>query len=134
MTSEEEDLSPAGMSESVQRRIAFLCLLCGLPVFLIVAHFAGVGRGRAAGLCAAVDSLVVVFRCGSRKKMRLWSAISLTLLIQIMVIVLVPFGDESLPAYALLPAALAIYLFDEGVIYLFGARSAGKHPPSSATN
>lgn len=51
-----------------------------------------------------------------------------------MVIVLVPFGDESLPAYALLPAALVIYLFDEGVIYLFGARSAGKHPPSSAAN
>ena len=121
------------MSESVQRRIAFLCLLCGLPVFLIVANFAGVGRGRAAGLCAAVDSLVVVLRHGSREKLRLWSAIALILLIQTMVIVLVPFGDESLPAYALLPAALVIYLFDEGIIYLFGVRSA-KRPRSSATN
>jgi hypothetical protein len=54
--------------------------------------------------------------------------------IQAVVIFLVPFGDESLPAYGLLPAALMIYLIDEGVIYLFGARSAGKHPSSNATN
>ena len=36
-----------------------------------------------------------------------------------MVILLVPFGDESLPAYGLIPAALVIYLFDVCIIWVF---------------
>lgn len=119
MTSEEEDLTAAGASDRAERRIALLCLLCGLPVFMIVAHFAGGGRGRAAGLCVAVDALVVVLRRESRRKLRFWFAISLILLIQTMVILLVPFGDESLPAYGLIPAALVIYLFDVCIIWVF---------------
>jgi hypothetical protein len=134
MTSGEKEVVAASASDSPDRRIALLCLLCGIPVDLIVSHFAGDGRGRAAGLCVAVDAVVVVLRRNSRGKLAFWLALLLIVLVQTVVIVLVPFGDQSLPAYGLLPAALVIYLFDEGIIYLFGARSAGKHPQSSATN
>jgi hypothetical protein len=41
-------------------------------------------------------------------------------LVQTVVIVLVQFGDQSLPAYGLVPAALVVYLFDECIIHLFG--------------
>jgi hypothetical protein len=123
MTNEEKHLAPPSASDSPDRRTALLCLLCGIPVDLIVSHFAGDGRGRAAGLCVAVDAVVVVLRPNSRGKLGFWLAVLLIVLIQTVVVFLVPFGDESLPAYGLLPAALVIYLFDEGIIYLFGARS-----------
>jgi hypothetical protein len=134
MTSGEKELVAASASDSPDRRIALLGLLCGIPVDLIVSHFAGNGRGRAAGLCVAVDAVVVVLRRNSRGKLGFWLAMLLIALIQTVVIFLVPFGDQSLPAYGLLPAALVIYLVDEGIIYLFGARSAGEHPRSEAEN
>ena len=134
MTSEGKDLEAVSTSNNPELRTALLCLLCGIPVDLIVSHFAGNGRGRAAGLCVGVDAVVVVLRRNSRGKLRFWLALLLIALIQTVVILLVPFGDQSLPAYGLLPAALVIYLIDEGIIYLFGARSTGKHPQSSATN
>jgi hypothetical protein len=55
-------------------------------------------------------------------------------LVQTVVILLVSFGDQSLPAYGLVPAALVVYLFDEGMIYMLGARSADEHPRSGAEN
>lgn len=126
MTNEEKDLVSSGASDRAERSIAVLCLLLGIPAFIVVAHFAGEGRGRAAGLCLAVDALVVILRRKSTRKIKLWSATLLMLLFQTIVIVAVPFGDQSLPAYGLLPAALVIYLIDEGILYLiglFGARS-----------
>lgn len=66
---------------------------------------------------------MVVLRPESRGKLRFWFGISLILLVQTMVMFLVPFGDESLPAYGLIPTALVIYLFDECIIYLFGGLS-----------
>ena len=119
MTSNEKYIALAGASDRAERRIALLCLLGGLPVFMVVAHFAGGGRGRAAALCVAVDALVVVLRRGARRRPRFWFAISLILLVQTMVIYLVPFGDTSLPAYGLIPAALVIYLFAECIIFVF---------------
>jgi hypothetical protein len=130
MPADEKDVAPASASNTAERRIAFLCLLFGIPVDLLVSHFAGVGRGRAAGLCVAVDALVMVLRRGSSGRLRFWLAISLILLIQTVVIFFVPFGDESLPAYGLLPAALVIYLIDEGIIYLFGRQSVARTEPT----
>jgi hypothetical protein len=123
MKNDANDLSSTSKSDSAERMIALLCLLCGLPVFMIVAHFADWGRGRAAGVCVAVDVLVVMLRRQSRGKLGFWLAILLIVLIQSVVILIVPFGDQSLPAYGLLPAALVVYLIDEGIIYLFGARN-----------
>src|SRR6202789_3994194 len=119
MTSEEKDLAAVTASDSPKRRTALLCLLCGIPVDLIVSHFAGDGRGRAAGLCVGVDAVVVALRPSSRGKLGFWLAMLLIVLIQALVILFVPFGDQSLPAYGLLPAALVIYLVDEGIIYGF---------------
>ena len=134
MTSEEKDLEAASASDSPERRTALLCLLFAIPVDLIVSHFAGDGRGRAAALCVGIDAFVVALRRNSRSKLGFWLAVLSIVVIQTVVILLVPFGDQSLPAYGLLPAALVIYVIDEGIIYLLGARSAGKHPRSSATN
>jgi hypothetical protein len=123
MANEEESPTHGRASDRVERRTAFLCLICALPVFMIVAHFAGGGRGRAAGLCVAVDALVVALRSRAARNIRFSFAMLLILLTQATIICLVPFGDESLPAYGLIPAALVIYLFDEAIVYLLGARS-----------
>jgi hypothetical protein len=57
----------------------------------------------------------------------------LILLAQTVLVIFVSFGHQSIPAYGFLPAALVIYLFDEGIVYL-GARSVSKHPRSGAMN
>jgi hypothetical protein len=106
-------------SESYTRRTSFLSILCGIPVFLIVAQYAGPGRAAAAGLCASVNALVMKLRWESRAKLGFWCAVLLILLLQIAAIVLVPFGDQSTPGFALLPAALVIYLVDECIVFLF---------------
>lgn len=88
----------------------FFCLLCSLSVFVAVAYFAGLGRGRAAGLCAGVAFAVAKLRWGSRENLWFWSAISLSLILQAIVIAFVPFGGESMPVTGLVPAGLVIYL------------------------
>jgi hypothetical protein len=119
MTSDEREQMQPDASESYGRRIAFLCILCGIPIFLIVAQFAGPGRAAEAGLCASVDAYVLKLRWESRPKLGFWCAVSLILLLQIVAIFLLPFGDQSTPGFALLPAALLIYLVDECIVYLF---------------
>lgn len=126
MKNDETDLARPNEFEPVGGRGVLFCILCALPILLIVAHFAGLGRGRAAGLCTAVDILVMMLRWESKGKLWFWCAVSLILFVQVMAIVFIPFGDESMPAYALLPAALVIYLFDECIIFLFGRGSAAR--------
>ena len=134
MTSEEKDLEAVSEPDGSKRRTALLCLLCAIPVDLIVSHFTDDGRGRAAGLCVGVDVFVVALRHNSRGKLGFWLAVLLIVLIQTVVILLVPFGNESVPAYGLVPAALVIYFIDEGIFYVLGARSADEHPRSGAEN
>src|SRR5262249_25713918 len=96
-----------------------LCLLCALSAFIAVTYFAGLGRGRAAALCAGVDFYVGRRRWESRGNLWFWCALSLILILQFIVIGFVPFGGESMPVFGLLPAGLVIYLVDECIIFLF---------------
>ncbi len=126
---DESDVVRSNAFERFGNRGAILSVLSAIPVFLVVAHFAGFGRGRAAALCMAVDVAVVKLRWDSRGKLWFWCAISLMLLIQAVMVGFVPLGDESLPAYGLVPAAVVIYLVDECIIFLFkrgfGTRRGG---------
>lgn len=127
MTSEKEDFKQPKGWAAVERGDLLLCVLPGLAIMLVVTHFADLGRGRAAGLCTLVDILVMKLRWEFRGKFGFWCAILLILLAQIAGIVLVPLGDRSMPAYALLPAALVVYLVDECLMFVF-ARGFGTSP------
>ena len=118
MTSNEEDSEqPAGWA-AVGRKDVFICVLCGLAVALTVNHFSGFGRGRAAGICVLVDILVIKLRWNLKGKLGSWFAITLNLMLQTILIYFVSFGDEWMSSYALLSAALVIYLVDECLIFL----------------
>jgi hypothetical protein len=123
MTRDEEDLKQLTGWDAIGREDWFLSVLSGLAMMLIVTYFSDLGRGRAAGLCVLVDIIVMRLRWEFSNKLGFWFAILLILVAQTVVIIFVSFGHQSIPAYGLLPAALVIYLFDEGIIYLFGARS-----------
>ena len=122
------DLRRPNAATQFGRREMFFCLLCALCLFAAVAYFAGLGRGRAAGLCAGVAFAVVKLRWESREHLWFWSAISLSLTLQAIVIARVPFGGESMPVAGLLPAGLVIYLADECILFLFkrGLGGSGK--------
>ena len=118
MTGEENDLTVADAPKRFGRVDMFLCILCAFIAFVAVAHFMDVGRGRAAGLCAGVAFAVVRIRWSPRENLWLLCSASLILLVQIIVIVFVPFGGESMPVYGLMPAGLIVYLVDECIIFL----------------
>ena len=127
VTSDEEDLKEPTGWEAVGREDLLLCVLPGLAVMLIVTYFADLGRGRAAGLFVLVDILVMKLRWTFRRRIRFWFAISLILLGQAALIAQVPFGNQWMSAYALLPIALVAYLVDEGIVFLF-TRRFGTNP------
>ena len=128
MEGNERNLTQPSASGDFGRRDMFLCLLCALSTFVAVAALAGVGRGRAAALCAGVDFTVAKLRWESRRNPWFWCAISLILILQVTVISFVPFGGESMPVYGLVPAGLVVYLVNESIILLFtkGLGNSGK--------
>ena len=126
-SSDEEDLKEPNGWDAVGREDILLCVLPGLAMMLIVTYFADIGRGRAAGLCALVDILVMKLRWTFKGRIGFWFAISLILLGQTALITRVPFGSQWMSAYALLPIALVVYIVDECVVFLF-TRGFGTSP------
>jgi hypothetical protein len=127
MTSDAEDLKRATGWNAIGRGDLLLCVISGLTMMLIVTHFADLGRGRAAGLCVLVNVLVMKLRWEFRGKLGFWCAISLVVLGQATAIARVPFGDQSIPPYTLLPIALVVYLVDECIVFVF-TRGFGTSP------
>jgi len=72
VASDFPDTAPMESNESAfgdfGSRDMFLCLLVAISVFIVVAYFAGLGRGRAAGLCAGAGFLVVRIRWKSTER------------------------------------------------------------------
>jgi hypothetical protein len=62
MTSDEEEIKRPTGWDAVGRGYLPLCVLPGLATMLAVAHFADLGRVRAAGICTLVDILVIKLR------------------------------------------------------------------------
>ena len=116
MTRDDEDLKKGW--DAIEREDWVLSVLSGLAMMLVVTYLSDLGRGRAAGLCVLVGVLVMRLRREFSNKLGFWFAVLLISLVQSVVIIYLSFGSQSIPAYGLLPAALVIYLFDEGIIYL----------------
>jgi hypothetical protein len=119
MTDDEGDLKEPSGWAAIERGDLLVCAIPGLVILLIVTYFSDLGRGRAAGVCTMIDVLVMKLRWESRPKLGLWSAMLLILLAQTAVIVRVPFGDQWISAYALLPVGLMIYVVEESIVFLF---------------
>jgi len=118
MTSDKTDLAEPNLTRRLGRMDSIFGILCGFFVLAAVGHFVSQGQGRAAFICAGVDYVAVRLRWESGRNLWLWCAIPLILLVQAIVIHSVPFGGEWEPAYSLVPGGLAVYLFDECVIFL----------------
>ena len=129
----DEDLEQPNATHHFERREVILSALCGLTAFCVVAHYSSVGRGRAAGVCAAVDFFVVKHHWKSRGKVWYWCAILLIVAIQVLTIMCLSFGDEWIPTYGLLPAALLAYVINVCVVSIVGKVFGGesKSDPSN---
>jgi hypothetical protein len=118
MTSEGSDFAQQDDNTEFSRLDMALCIAFSLGVFAAVGYFAGLGRGRAAGVCAGVDFAVVGLRTQSRRTLRFWLAIVFIVLAQVTVISTVHFIGEHTSVYGLVPAGLMVYLFDQCIIFL----------------
>jgi hypothetical protein len=105
------DPDAEGVTQSDVQIWGLMSAAVAVPVFFIVMHFAGAGKGRA----AAVSSAVMVF--GTRVFWRLrhntwyWLTISILAAIHISLVLLVPWTSEVIPAPALAPVGIADFVF-----------------------
>jgi len=109
-------------TEKVTARTAkkwgFIALLLSLPVAIVISHFVDPGRGRAAGVSLAL--MIFAIRVFWRLKQRgwFWIAIAALTIIHVVLIVVIPWTNKSIPAPALWPLGIADFAAICGFIKL----------------
>jgi hypothetical protein len=109
------------------RKWTILAILFAAPVFFLFAYFGEPGRGRAAGISAAVIIMAARLRWDLRKKAWFWITVAIITGYHIPLILLVSWTDKSYPGYTLLPMAVLDFAIMYGAIKLVekAARARG---------
>jgi hypothetical protein len=105
---------------------AYLALLFTVPVLLLFCLLGKWETGIGAWICAGVVLLVVRQRWDLRRHFWFWIIVALAVLVQIPVVLLIPWENRSLTGISLLPVGVLDYGLMYGCIKLtekvFGAR------------
>ena len=105
-----------GVSESPRKltaKAAYLILLCSLPILIVFAILGKVWMGFGAWICSGLVMLVVRARWDLRKHIWFWVTIVSCELLQIPIILLIPWNNRSLTWFSFLPVAV----LDYGMVY-----------------
>lgn len=92
--------------------------ICTAPLFIIFVYLGDPGRGRAAWVSAIVISAVIRFFWTLRKQTWFWVAIVIIVLLHVPLVLLIPWGDQSLSYVALLPIGFLDFCITYGIIKL----------------
>jgi hypothetical protein len=104
-----EDQSAAAFS----RKWLLIVLVCSIPIFFLFAFLGDPGRGRAAGISAAVAMIVIRACWHLRKYAWFWATTAILVALHVFLVVRIPWDDKSYPGYTLLPFAA----LDYGIMY-----------------
>ena len=91
------------------RMSAFVAMLCSLPVLLLFAYFDKFYLGIGASICSSIVLLVIRKRWDLRKHLWFWIAVIFITILQVPIILLIPWHDSDLTAFTLLPVGLLDY-------------------------
>ena len=97
---------------------AYLILLCSSPILLIFFLVGGLQIGIGAWICTAFVMLVVRIRWDLRRYVWFWITICLALLLQIPLVMVVPWNDRNLTWIILFPIATLDYAVVYGCVRL----------------
>ena len=109
-------------TENVTARTAtkwgFIAFLLSLPVAIAVSHFVDPGRGRAAGVVLGLMIFSIRVFWHLRRHPWFWMSVAALTVIHVVLIVLLPWTNESFPAPALWPVGIADFAAICGFIKL----------------
>jgi hypothetical protein len=110
------ELMIEGASESphkITTKDAYLILLCLTPILIMFAVLGRIWIGFGAWMCSGLVSLVVRNRWDLRMHFWFWATIFLAGLLQIPLVLFMPWSDRSLTWFSFLPVAVV----DFGLVY-----------------
>ena len=92
---------------------AYVALLFALPVLLIFVAFGKWEMGIGAWICAGLVGLVMKSHWDLRESSWFWLSICVAILLQVPIVLLIPWGNRGLTGISLLPVAVVDY----GLVY-----------------
>jgi hypothetical protein len=95
---------------------AYLIALCSSPMLIIFYFVGGLQLGFGAWICLTFVMLVVRIRWDLRRHVWFWITIGLTLLLQIPLVLVIPWNDRNLTWFILLPVAILDYAVVYGCV------------------
>jgi succinate dehydrogenase hydrophobic anchor subunit len=107
------ELNEDQSSEAFSRKWLLIVLVCSIPLFFVFAVLGNPGRGRTAGISAAVGMIVIRACWNLRKHTWFWATAAVLLALHVFLVVRIPWDDKSYPGYTLLPFAA----LDYGIMY-----------------
>lgn len=109
-------------TEKVTARIAtrwgLAAGLFSLPVAIVVSHFVDPGRGRAAGGALALMVLAIRAFWYLKPRAWFWMTIAALAIIHVVLIVVIPWSNKSIPAPALWPIGVVDFVAICGFVKL----------------
>ncbi|HLJ90554.1 MAG TPA: hypothetical protein VKZ53_27340 [Candidatus Angelobacter sp.] len=97
---------------------AYIAFFYALPVLIIFAYLGNWQMGIGAAICAALILLVVRSYWDLRMSPWFWLSIGVAILLQVPIVMLVPWGNRSLTGPVFLPLGFADYYLIYGCVKL----------------
>lgn len=107
------ELNEKRTTACLSSKSAYIALLCSSPVLLVLVFRGNWEMGIGAWICTGVVILVMQTRWDLRERPWFWLTISLALLLQIPLVLLIPWRDRGLTGISLLPLGV----LDYGIVY-----------------
>lgn len=109
MPAKEREESPRELTA----KGAYLAMLYSSPILVIFAYLGNFYTGIGASICTALVLLVIRTRWDLRKHAWFWITIAFVTLLQLPLVMFIPWKDRNLTGISLLPVAV----FDYGIVY-----------------
>ncbi len=87
-------------------KLLYLALLCSSPILFLFVYLGRTDQGFGAWACFTVVLLSIISRWDLRKHLWFWIAIALVVLIQIPIVVLIPWGGKGITGRGVFPVAI----------------------------
>jgi len=117
-------------SRELTAKSGYLAMLIALPVFILFCIFGKWEMGIGGWICAGLVVAIARQRWDLRRRVWFWIVITAAFLLQVPLVVLIPWNDRNLTGISLLPVAVLDYGLVYGCIKLIEKAKRGKHEES----
>jgi len=113
-----EKMNNENVTPRTVKKWAFIALGISIPVAIVIGRFVDPGRGRASGLSLALMIGAVRAFWYLRRNGWFWTTVAALTIIHVVLIVVIPWTNKSIPAPALWPIGIADFAAICGLLKL----------------